>query len=94
MQEYEKLQARLNERETILLDGAVGTQLQRMGVPMNNRAWAAIALQSHPFTVRRMHENYIKAGVDVITVNSYAAARHNLTPLVGVTSPRNSICAR
>lgn len=81
MGEYEGLEARLAAREVVILDGAVGTQLQQMGVPMNNRAWAAIALQSHPYTVRFMHENYIKAGVDVITVNSYASARHNLEPI-------------
>jgi S-methylmethionine-dependent homocysteine/selenocysteine methylase len=79
--DYSKLQARLENREVILLDGAVGTQLQSMGVPMSNRAWAGIALKDYPFTVRRMHENYIKAGVDVITVNSYPSARHNLEPL-------------
>jgi len=28
-----------------------------------------------------MHENYIRAGVDIITVNSYSAARHNLVPI-------------
>jgi len=81
MSDYSKLQARLDNREVILLDGAVGTQLQSMGVPMSNRAWAGIALKDYPFTVRRMHENYIKAGVDVITVNSYPSARHNLEPL-------------
>jgi len=59
----------------------VGTQLQTMGVPMNNFAWAAAALQTHPYTVRHMHEAYIKAGVDIITSNSYASARHNLEPL-------------
>jgi len=48
---------------------------------MNTFAWAAEALHSHPFTVRRMHEDYIRAGCDVITVNTYAAARHNLEPL-------------
>ena len=81
MSEYANLQARLDSREVILLDGAIGTQLQSMGVPMNNRLWASIALKDHPFTVRRMHENYIKAGVDVITVNTYPSARHNLEPL-------------
>ena len=81
MSDYSNLQARLDNREMILLDGAVGTQLQSMGVPMNHWAWAGIALKDHPFTVRRMHENYIKAGVDVITVNTYSSARHNLEPL-------------
>ena len=70
MSEYANLQERLNNREVVLLDGAIGTQLQAMGVPMNNSAWAGIALRDYPYTVRRMHENYIKAGVDVITVNS------------------------
>ncbi len=81
MSDYANLQARLDNREVILLDGAIGTQLQSMGVPMSNRAWAGIALKDHPFTVRRMHENYISAGVDVITVNTYPTARHNLEPL-------------
>lgn len=81
MSNYAHLQARLDNREVIVLDGAIGTQLQTMGVPMSNRAWAGIALKDYPFTVRRMHENYIKAGVDVITVNTYPSARHNLEPL-------------
>ena len=45
---------------------------------MSHDAWAAIALETHPFTVRRLHELYIEAGVDVITTNTYASARHNL----------------
>ena len=81
MTEYRRLAERLDAREVILLDGAVGTQLQSMGVPINHMAWAATALHSHPFTVRRMHEDYIAAGVDVITVNTYSAARHNLEPI-------------
>ena len=48
---------------------------------MNSDAWAATALHTHPYTVRLLHENYIRAGVDIITVNSYSAARHNLVPI-------------
>ena len=81
MNDGHDLEGRLRDKEVILLDGAVGTQLQAMGVPMNSHAWAATALHSHPYTVRRMHENYIAAGCDVITVNTYASARHNLEPL-------------
>ncbi len=81
MSDVANLDRRLQNREVILLDGAVGTQLQAMHVPMNKHAWAAEALHTHPFTVRRMHENYIAAGVDVITANTYASARHNLEPL-------------
>jgi len=78
MGNYESLASRIADREVILLDGAIGTQLQSMGVPMNPHAWAGTALERHPFTVRRMHEDYIRAGVDVITTNTYPTARHNL----------------
>ena len=78
---YHDLQNRLERGDVIILDGAVGTGLQNMGVPMHGTAWAAAALQTHPFTVRHLHEIYIKAGVDVLTTNTYSAARHNLEPL-------------
>ena len=81
MSEYANLAKRIEDREVILLDGAIGTQLQRMGVPMSDQAWAGIALKDYPYTVRRMHENYINAGVDIITTNTYPSARHNLDPL-------------
>jgi S-methylmethionine-dependent homocysteine/selenocysteine methylase len=81
MSDYKTLETRLAGKEVVILDGAVGTQLQKMGVPMSNVAWAATALQTHPYTVRLLHETYIRAGVDIITVNSYSAARHNLVPL-------------
>ncbi len=81
MSAYANLERRLARREVILLDGAIGTRLQSMGVPMSGLAWAAAALESHPFTVRRMHEEYVAAGVDIITTNTYSSARHNLEPL-------------
>jgi homocysteine S-methyltransferase len=81
MSRYDALSTRLAAGDVLLLDGAVGTQLQEMGAPMDNAAWAAAALQTHPFTVRRMHELYVAAGCDVITTNTYSSARHNLEPL-------------
>jgi S-methylmethionine-dependent homocysteine/selenocysteine methylase len=78
---YQDLQDRIDRGDVIILDGAVGTGLQNTGVPMHGIAWAAAALQTHPFTVRQLHETYVKAGVDVLTTNTYSAARHNLEPL-------------
>jgi S-methylmethionine-dependent homocysteine/selenocysteine methylase len=78
MSNYKDLEARLRDRQVILLDGAIGTQLQHMGVPIGMDAWAAMALETHPSTVRHLHERYIKAGVDVVTVNTYSSARQNL----------------
>jgi homocysteine S-methyltransferase len=81
MTHYKPLAERINRGDVIILDGAVGTQLQEMGLPIYHTAWAATALNTHPATVQVMHEQYIKAGVDIITTNSYASARHNLEPL-------------
>ncbi len=63
---------------TLILDGANGTELTRMGVPVDGPAWCAAALHSHPDTVRQVHEDYIQAGADIITSNSYASSPHNL----------------
>ena len=52
MSDYARLKTRLEGGEVVILDGAVGTQLQKMGVPIDSQAWAATALQSHPYTVR------------------------------------------
>jgi methionine synthase I (cobalamin-dependent) len=61
-----------------------------MGVPMHRTAGAAAALETHPFTVRRLHGVYIRAGVDVLTTNTYSAARHNLEPL-GLGDPTTEL---
>jgi len=80
MVQYSELKTRLDSGDVVILDGAVGTQLQATGVPMDPYCWAAVGNHSHPNTVRKMHEDYIRAGVDVITTNTYSAARHNYEP--------------
>jgi homocysteine S-methyltransferase len=81
MSQFDDLEKRIGQGEVIILDGAIGTQLQEMGLPIYHTAWAATALQTHPSTVQLMHELYVKAGVDILTTNTYASARHNLEPL-------------
>jgi homocysteine S-methyltransferase len=74
------VQERLDAGEIVILDGAMGTELQRRGVPMDEVAWDAAALATHPDLVREVHEDYIKAGADVIITNTFATARHVLEP--------------
>jgi methionine synthase I (cobalamin-dependent) len=50
------LKQRLASGELLILDGAIGTELQRLGVPMHERAWCAVALRDHADTVRQLHE--------------------------------------
>ena len=74
-----KLDTLINSTDPIILDGGIGTELERLGAPMDHEAWCAVALESHPQLVRDVHRSYIEAGADIITVNTYAATRHALT---------------
>lgn len=75
-----ELEQRIRDGEVVVLDGATGTELERRGVPMDDAAWCAAALVTHPETVRRVHEDYVRAGADVITTNTFPTARHVLEP--------------
>ena len=55
-----------------LLDGGTGRELMRMGAPFRQPEWSALALIEAPAFVSRVHQNFIAAGADVITTNSYA----------------------
>ena len=75
------LEARLNgEGAPVVIDGGMGTELEKSGVPMDPVAWSARALLSHPEQVRCLHESYIHAGAEVIITNTFASARHMLEP--------------
>ena len=69
---------RLENREIILLDGGIGTELERLGVPMDHEVWCALALETHPNLVKKVHRSYIEAGADIIPVNSFASTRKAL----------------
>jgi S-methylmethionine-dependent homocysteine/selenocysteine methylase len=77
---YRNIEEKLRGSGRVLLDGATGTELERRGVPMHGLAWTAEAVLTKPEVVRAVHRDYIKAGVEVITVNSFSLARHMLLP--------------
>ena len=66
--------------DLVLLDGAMGTELQARGVPMDGRAWSGAAALTHPQVCRDIHADYIRAGADVIIANTFSAGRHILAP--------------
>jgi len=75
-----ELERRIEGGEVVVLDGATGTELERRGVPMDDAAWCAAALVTHPETVRGVHEDYVRAGADVIITNTFPTSRHVLEP--------------
>jgi len=62
----------------IVLDGAMGTELERRGVNTKLPLWSAIALDAAPDVVERIHCEYLAAGAQVITANTF---RTNLRAL-------------
>jgi S-methylmethionine-dependent homocysteine/selenocysteine methylase len=57
----------------IVLDGGMGTEIQARGVPMDGEAWSAIANLTHADVVRAIHEDYIRAGAEVVIANTFPA---------------------
>jgi S-methylmethionine-dependent homocysteine/selenocysteine methylase len=57
-----------------ILDGGMGRQLSRMGAPFRLPEWSALALIEAPQFVGKAHEEFIAAGAQVITTNSYGLA--------------------
>jgi S-methylmethionine-dependent homocysteine/selenocysteine methylase len=61
-----------------VLDGGMGRQLKALGAPFKLPEWSALALLEGPDYVRLAHEQFIAAGADVITTNSYSILPHQL----------------
>ncbi|MBO3759128.1 homocysteine S-methyltransferase family protein [Ciceribacter sp. L1K22] len=55
-----------------ILDGGMSRELVRLGAELKQPEWSALALMDAPDIVRQVHEEFIAAGADVVTTNSYA----------------------
>jgi S-methylmethionine-dependent homocysteine/selenocysteine methylase len=55
-----------------ILDGGMSRELARLGAPLRQPEWSALALIETPEIVRQAHLAFIAAGARVISTNSYA----------------------
>jgi S-methylmethionine-dependent homocysteine/selenocysteine methylase len=62
----------------LLLDGGMGRELWFRGVEIPETIWSANALLTAPDVVRDVHRDYIAAGAEVITTNTYGVVRDDL----------------
>ncbi|MCY3834752.1 MAG: homocysteine S-methyltransferase family protein [Chloroflexi bacterium] len=67
-----------SERKPILLDGGMGQEIFNRGGKGGYGEWAVAALYEDPQLVREIHLDYIRAGADVITTNTYGTTRVRL----------------
>ncbi len=64
------------DEQITVFDGAMGTMLYSKGVYIN-RSYDELNLTA-PDLVREVHEEYVRAGADVIETNTFGATAHNL----------------
>jgi methionine synthase I (cobalamin-dependent) len=72
---YQDLKKRLDSGDVVILDGATGTELQRRGVDMDPAAWCGVASLDNQSLLTEIHSDYIAAGAEVITANTFASSR-------------------
>jgi len=72
------LEKRWQAGKPVILDGAMGTELQRRGVETRLPLWSSWALLEAPETVQAIHREYLEAGADIITTNTFRTHRRSL----------------
>ena len=72
---YAVVAQRLAEGRLVILDGATGTELQRRGVAMEPTAWCGAFGPENRAVLEAVHRDYIAAGAQVITANTFATSR-------------------
>jgi len=80
----EHLQAlhhRLKKGPALLLDGALGTELERAGIACSLPLWSAQALCDAPDAVRTIHLSYLEAGAEILTANTFRTQAHTLAKI-------------
>lgn len=68
---FTNIRAARDDGAIIVIDAAMGTELESRGVPMDSNAWCGLANLTHPELVQAIHEDHIRAGADVIITNTY-----------------------
>jgi S-methylmethionine-dependent homocysteine/selenocysteine methylase len=71
---YRRLEAIWDDGGVVVLDGGVGSELQRVGFPRDRNVgelWGTIALREAPGLAKEVHRRYVGAGADVITTHTW-----------------------
>lgn len=76
--------AYLKKQKYLIIDGALGTELERRGGNLDDPLWSARLLCDNPDMIAAVHTDYLHAGADCLITASYQAtfqglARHGFT---------------
>ncbi|WP_040979601.1 homocysteine S-methyltransferase [Oceanobacillus jeddahense] len=64
----------LNQFNTLILDGALATELEKLGCDLDDPLWSARVLLDEPEKIRKVHHAYFEAGADIAITASYQAS--------------------
>ncbi len=63
--------AKIHIDDIILLDGAVGTELEKRGFRTKLPLWSASAIEEAPQLLQTIHEEYLESGAQIVTANTF-----------------------
>lgn len=72
------IQQRLKGPRPVLLDGAMGTEILARGFDTKLPLWSAEVLLENPELIQQIHEDYIRAGAEIIVTNTFSTTQRNL----------------
>lgn len=67
--------ARLRGGGIVLIDGGTGGELARRGVGMSPLVWSGLAARDSASTLRAVHADFVRAGAEVVTTNTFGTTR-------------------
>ncbi|OCL06726.1 homocysteine S-methyltransferase [Glonium stellatum] len=79
----------LTQKDTVILDGALATELESRGCDLSNALWSAEVLISNPSLIYQTHLDYYRAGADVAVTASYQATPLGLHKHLGLDEQRS-----
>lgn len=68
----------LDQQNYLIIDGALGTELERQGCNLDDPLWSARLLAADPDKIAAVHTDYLRAGADCLITASYQATFQGL----------------
>src|SRR6266851_5234732 len=69
------LKKHLTTGKRVLMDGGMGSEIEHRNFPTKLPLWSAEVLLTYPEVVLQIHRDYIDAGAEIITTNTFRTTR-------------------
>ncbi|RYH19148.1 homocysteine S-methyltransferase [archaeon] len=88
------LQRLVAENGVLILDGAMGTELQKYKGSLDPTLWSAECLVTDPQAIVGVHCDYLRAGADIITSASYQVSYEGFQSCLGYSREKTDEVVR